>query len=590
MNFMNGNNFWNIFLDLIRIYPKRFGLMVVLFILEFFIASLSVLSILPISQFFLDPALQTPHLVTKYAVKFLGMVGLNPGFLTLSSIFVISNILKSLMDIVIQRAILIIKFNITGDLLEDTLKNFFQARWTFFLDSERGIIFHAINKEVEKVGEFFSQAGVLASNVLQLGVYLIIPFTLNPKLTVIASLLALVFAMPFLYLSRVGYKYGVENIKVANQYTSLINEALRFAQLIIIFGMQKNIREECVQSFKRHARISLKTQVIGMMPYFFRPMALIAVIMAIALSSDGKIDFPSLAAILWSLISALPLISLILRSNTSLAVFLPSYQQLASLNSTATMLREPEGGVMSQSLNTSIAFRDVSFSYSNQDFSLKNISLQINVGKITALIGQSGSGKSTIIDLIMGFQTCQSGGINVDNSLLSNVNLANWRMQIGLVSQNPMLFSGSIRKNLLLSKPGASEYEMWESLKSSNAYDFVKSLRLGLDAEVGESGTLLSVGQRQRIAVARAIIRRPRLLILDEATSSLDHESEVLIKSAIKTYSRGAAVLVIAHKASVISDADYFYVLRDGAIEAQGKADDLTADKESYFSKMIDNG
>jgi ABC-type multidrug transport system fused ATPase/permease subunit len=208
---------------------------------------------------------------------------------------------------------------------------------------------------------------------------------------------------------------------------------------------------------------------------------------------------------------------------------------------------------------------------------------------MTALVGESGSGKSTIIDLLLGLQIPIKGEVLLDNIPLSDWKQNSFREKVGYIPQDPILFNTSIRNNLLWSKETANEEELYHSLELANAKFFVQQLPMGIDTIVGDRGVLLSGGQRQRIALARALLRQPEILILDEATSSLDTESEKSIKLSIDTLSKKMTILIVAHRLSTISSSDYVYVLQTGQVVEEGQYKDLASNLNSIFSFMLMN-
>jgi subfamily B ATP-binding cassette protein MsbA len=203
-------------------------------------------------------------------------------------------------------------------------------------------------------------------------------------------------------------------------------------------------------------------------------------------------------------------------------------------------------------------------------------------GTVTALVGPSGSGKSTLISLVAAFAKPVSGTIWVDGVDLSRVRLDSYRSRLGVVLQDNFLFDGSIRQNILFGKPDASEEEMTRAAQIARVDEFALPLEKGYDTVIGERGVKLSGGQRQRAAIARAILANPRILILDEATSSLDTESEALIQQGLAALMRGRTTFVIAHRLSTIRNADQILVMEDGSIIERGKHEELLAGGGRY--------
>jgi ATP-binding cassette, subfamily B, putative efflux pump len=224
-----------------------------------------------------------------------------------------------------------------------------------------------------------------------------------------------------------------------------------------------------------------------------------------------------------------------------------------------------------------VEFSDVSFAYVPGVDVLKHVSFAAPAGSTTALVGSSGSGKSTLIGLVLAFNHPQHGRVQVDEHDIANVRLRDYRTQIGVVMQDNFLFDGTIRENIAFSKPGATNDEIRAAGRLAHCDEFVDRFELGYDTVVGERGVRLSGGQRQRVAIARAILAEPRILILDEATSSLDSESEALIRDGLRSLRRGRTTFVIAHRLSTIESADQILVLEGGEIVERGTHRELIA-------------
>ena len=256
----------------------------------------------------------------------------------------------------------------------------------------------------------------------------------------------------------------------------------------------------------------------------------------------------------------------------------PSEVELTALDSKTDRLK----------LYGEVEFRDVQFHYPTRtDIEvLHGLNLKIEAGKKIALVGASGAGKSTILQLLQRFYDIQKGDILVDGKSIFEYPIEQYRYNLGLVPQEVLLFGGSIRENLLYGKPDATEAELIEAAKQSNSWEFISLFPEGLDTTVGERGVKLSGGQKQRIAIARAILRNPSILLLDEATSALDAESEQVVQDALNNLMQGRTSLIIAHRLATIRDADQIYVVDKGQIIEQGTHDELTMLKEGVYSSL----
>jgi ABC-type multidrug transport system fused ATPase/permease subunit len=240
------------------------------------------------------------------------------------------------------------------------------------------------------------------------------------------------------------------------------------------------------------------------------------------------------------------------------------------------------GAVELPQIRGAVEFDRVSFSYNGSCPVLHEVAFHVPPGERVALVGPSGSGKTTIISLIPRFYDVQAGHVRIDGHDVRDVTIKSLRRHIGMVLQDPILFSGSVRENILYGKPEATEEEIIAASRTANAYDFIMDLPHGFDSEVGERGGFLSGGQRQRITIARAFLKDPRILILDEATANLDPESEHLIQAAMKRLVVGRTTFLIAHRLSTIINADRILVLSAGQVVESGTHHELLANGGLY--------
>ena len=236
-----------------------------------------------------------------------------------------------------------------------------------------------------------------------------------------------------------------------------------------------------------------------------------------------------------------------------------------------------------QSIKGDIAFHDVSFAYEAGKQVLHNINFKASAGSVTALVGSSGSGKSTIAGLSATFLTPKSGIVTIDDQDLSKVKLSSYRQFLGVVLQDEFLFEGTIRENIMFPRPNASEADLQNAIKAAYVNEFTDRFEAGLDTMIGERGVKLSGGQRQRLAIARAILANPKIIILDEATSNLDTESEALIQKSLAGLMKNRTTIVIAHRLSTIRKADQILVVEAGKIVERGTHDELIALEGRYY-------
>ncbi|MCL5129514.1 MULTISPECIES: ABC transporter ATP-binding protein [unclassified Algibacter] len=249
-------------------------------------------------------------------------------------------------------------------------------------------------------------------------------------------------------------------------------------------------------------------------------------------------------------------------------------------------LKDKENALEKASFDSEIEFKNISFKYKN-DYVLKDFSLTVSKGKTVALVGQSGSGKSTIANLITRFYDVNKGEILIDGINIINLKTSTLRAQLGIVTQDAILFNDTIVNNLKLGKQEATDEDVIEALKIANAWEFVKDLPEGIQTNIGDAGGKLSGGQKQRLSIARAVLKSPPIMILDEATSALDTESERIVQVALENMMKNRTSIVIAHRLSTIQNADNIVVLNKGEIVEQGKHQELI-DKNGVYKKLVD--
>jgi ABC-type multidrug transport system fused ATPase/permease subunit len=573
-----------IFKEFIGENPKIFLLLFSLLLVEGMVAASSVLAIIPLADFLFDTTLKNPSKVTLFVQDKFLLLGIPSNFWSFGILFSFLNLLNGALKVLIRFAILHIKYSILRNLLSDTLKKFFNTRWSFFSGESQGKILNTLNNELVTVGNTIGAIASQFALAIQFFIYLSIPLLINASMTITTLVIAFAFGMFFLRLNKYSYELGKINTTTANIAIGVLSEILQSARIILGFGKQKEAKLRYVKAFDDHINVTIKFQVLSeLVPNFFKPLGIIATVIAFGIALNQGSRVSELTAVLWSLLNIMPILSILLQTNISINNFIPSYEQLLSLREGAEKHKEIEGNKIFTELVEGISLNNVCFSYPDRKITISNLDFYIAKGKVTALVGESGSGKSTITDLVLGLQIPNTGSVDIDGVSLNNYKQHSFRKKVGYVPQEPILFHSSVRENLLWSRSSSSEEELWDALDVANASLFVKQLPQGIDTIVGDRGTRLSGGQRQRIALARALLRKPELLILDEATSALDNESERLIKESIEGLSKNTTILIVAHRLSTIKNADQVYVIQNGRIIENGFYAELHNNPESVL-------
>jgi subfamily B ATP-binding cassette protein MsbA len=453
----------------------------------------------------------------------------------------------------------------------------------FFDSTKSGVLVARVMNDPEGIRNLVGTgliqlAGGLLSAVAALGFL----FWLNWRLTLVTVVFLAVFgagmAIAFRRLRPIFRERNVINAEVTGRLTETIG-GIRLIKVYTAEAREQAVFREGVQRlFGNIARTitgtsattALSTAVVGIVG-----VLLIVVggrdVIAGRMSTGDLVTYVFLIGVL-----AAPLVQ-IANIGTQLTEAFAGLDRIRELRDMATEDQEDAAREPVPSLTGTVVFDDVWFEYEPGVPVLKGVSFEAPAGTTTALVGSSGSGKSTLISLIMAFAQPQRGRILIDGRPLSSLRVHEYRRHLGVVMQDNFLFDGTVRENIAFTKPGASDEEVQAVARIANADEFVRGFPQGYDTIVGERGVKLSGGQRQRVAIARAILADPRVLILDEATSSLDSESEHLIQEGLRRLRAGRTTFVIAHRLSTITSADQILVLEQGEIIERGTHAELLA-------------
>jgi len=563
--------------ELIHKFPVHFVSLFGLVLIQALLNGLSIVSIAPITDLLLDNSESDPSTITDTLVDIFGDFGLELDLLALFVVFGGLMVLVGFVGVGIQHAILRIKYDVLIHLLTDTLGQFFKARFQFFNQGDMGKLLNSFQQEVSKIGNTFGHISQLIANIIQSLLLFGVALGLAPAVTSLFVMVVFLFTLPLWFLRRFAYGLGKKNTDTANVTTGVLHEVLTGAKLFLGYGRQQSAVDRYQKALQVHADVSVKFQTLQRgVSILFVPFGMIAVLITLYIAHEGGQPLTDIAMVLFAFMRLTPLLGQTLQEKTSIEGFVPAYEQIQGLRQDAMGLAEPIGHLKFQTLKESIRFDKVTFSYPGRRPALEEVSLLIAKNKMTALAGRSGAGKTTVIDLMLGLYESNEGEVLLDHYPLHEFDLTSFRAKIGYVPQDPQLFNVSIADNLRWASPGATEQEIWRACDLANAGDFVRAMPGKLGTVVGERGVRMSGGQRQRLALARAVIRRPQVLVLDEATSALDSESERLIQTAIEELAGAMTIVIIAHRLSTLRRADYVYVLDQGKVVEEGGYDELS--------------
>lgn len=567
---------------------KNICLIVSLTLLAALFNVVSVLGLIPIVDFITDPELNTDNKITIELIKIYTYLGISPSLLSFGLFYFILILIKALLLIIEKYTASKIIMRIMKNLIFEQYKSFLDASYSFFQNKEYGKLSNTMAKETEKAVTGLEALSQFLASFLSLCLYFILLILLSWELTFIVLFISLITLLPISYFLNVYvYRIRSEHTDASNRFQGKIYDTLNSIKLILGFSKKDKVFNEVKPSVVSVTKTAVK---FTMSRVVLQPITEILVVVLIIISviyglEVSKIDIPTLVAFLYSIQRLGTEAQAVMNSRNGITASLPSFNQIDSLSDEAISFQERKGGNPIDSLRDSIKIKNLEFGYNPKVKILDGISIEIPQGSMIGIVGPSGSGKSSLIDLLLGFNKPDKGEIIIDDVKLNNIEISSWRELIGYIPQQPFLFNMSIKDNMLWSNNNASDEEIYNACKLANAHEFIISLEDGYNTIVGERGAKLSGGQAQRICLARALVKKPDILILDEATSSLDSNSEKLIQKSIEILSGKITIISIAHRLSTIKSADNIFYLKSGKIIESGNFEQLMKNKNGDFYK-----
>ncbi len=574
-------------LEIIKSNLNRFCFVLFLMVLSAAIQSTAVFSFIPLVDILLnqDPMYQSG--VTRFFGDIFSKYGLPVNVFSFGALFLVATLLKSiflLFEGFIRNKLI---FKIIKDLTMDQFSSFLNASWRFYSNKDFGLISNTMTKETEKVTIGFESIAKLIAGALTIIFYLGILFFFSLQLTAMILALALLILFPISILSdKLVYKLRKEHTSASNFLQSSIFNSLNAIKLIIGYNKRNETADLITPSIQTVAETSVKFSLIR---YFFtlinEPLVIILVLATILLGQSFlNIPVAELITFLFIVNRSSGLASTLIADNNGFVSAIPSFEQIYKLKDESNNTKENENPKIIEHFSNSINISNLNFSYSDEKI-IDNISIEIKKGEMTSIVGPSGSGKSTLIDILMGYYEINNKSIFIDEIPFETINLNSWRDLIGYIPQQPFLFNASIKDNILWANPEIDEEDILKACKLAYVDDFVSDMKDGYETIVGERGMKLSGGQAQRICLARALARNPQILILDEATSSLDSNSESLIKDSIDNLQGNITIISVAHRLSTIVNSNQIFYLKDGNLIEQGTFRELMA-KNGEFHRV----
>jgi len=481
-----------------------------------------------------------------------------------------------------------IGFRIVTDLRNDLYRHILRQPLSFFTKHPTGILISRVTNDVTYLQGAVSEAvtSLLKDSFTLAGLVFVI-FWRDWKLAIIASLVFPLAVWPIAQFGRRMRRIAAESQVSMGDLISLLQETITGNRIVKAFGMEEHENRRFARENERQFRLTMKSVTVraisSPLMEFLGGLGIAAIIFW---GGYQVIEGTSTPGTFFSFLAALLMlyepVKRLTNVNNTIQQGLAGAERIFQVLDTEPGIRNRPGAAELPPIREGISIEGVTFRY-EEDPVLRDVSLKIRAGEAVAFVGMSGGGKTTLVNLIPRFYDVSEGRVAIDGTDIRDVTLESLRAQIGIVTQQTILFNDTVRGNIAYGDVRRSDGDVVRAAMAANAHDFIQRLPQGYDTVIGEQGVKLSGGERQRISIARALLKDAPILILDEATSSLDTESEIEVQDALEKLMRGRTTLVIAHRLSTIRNADRIVALVDGRIVEEGTHESLLEKKGEYF-------
>jgi ATP-binding cassette subfamily C protein len=561
----------DLIIHFLKAYPRRSALIIILSILAGFAEGIGIASLLPLLEVASDSGAGNESALLRMLRGALDQVGLQPTMGILLTLLVGGLFLKGGFLWLASQHVGYTVAHVATDLRLMLIRALLRARWGYFVSQQAGHVSNAIGLEATRASTAYSAACTLLAVSVQAVIYTVAAFLISPVVALGALLAGSLLALTFVRLVRMSGKAGRQQTLLVQSLSARLVDALNGLKPIKAMAQERHL-QPLLESETRDLNEAQRRQVLasGTMTALHEP--LLALILALGLYATITLTNVALSGLLVMVFLFHRLVGRIHEMQMKYQMLVIAESAFWSLHE-AVQLAESEQEEAGPNpppppLERGIRLERVRFGYTDRVV-LRDVSLEIPAGKFVAVVGPSGAGKTTIMDLVVGLYQPWQGNIYIDGVPLSDIDLIAWRTMIGYVPQEMLLFHDSIYRNVTLGDDEISREAVAEALQAAGAADFVNALPQGMSTVIGERGAKLSGGQRQRIAIARALVRKPRLLVLDEVTTALDPATEAEICATLRSLSGSVTVLSISHQPAMTSVADMVYRIEDGRIFPQ---------------------
>ncbi len=548
-----------------RAYPAQSALVLASLVLASLFEGLGLSTLLPLVARSGDTAGDAQSGVGGFVTRMLDAVGLAPTVGVLLMMIVVGMTLKAVLVLVANRQVGYTVAHVATDLRMGLIRSLLSARWEYYLRQPVGALANSLATEATRAAESYLYGATVIALVIQASVYSIVALLVSWEATLVALAAGIVFVFLLNRLVHMARRAGARQTRLLRSLLARLSDNLLSVKPLKAMA-RENLANSLLEGDTTQLNRALQKEVFSKEALRALQEPMLAMLIAAGL-------YLALVRFQMSLTSVMLIAFLLVRALLYLSRMQREYQKLVTSESAYWALRSAIDAAREESenppdgtaptLRRSIRFENVGFQYRDR-WILRNAALTVPAGGITALVGASGAGKTTVVDLIAALLRPQEGEIWIDDLPLHQADWRAWRRMIGYVPQDTLLLHDTVGNNVTLGDPELNQAQVEAALRAAGIWDLVSGLPEGLDTVVGERGGKLSGGQRQRVAIARALVHGPRLLILDEATSALDPATETAICRTLEGLRGGLTIIAISHQSPLVDIADCVYRLDDG--------------------------
>lgn len=545
------------------VYPRRSFYVLLAFLAAGVAEALSLTAILPLLSIAIGDPVDSN--IGKFIVQLLDRVDIDPTIGAMLLIILCGLIFKSLVLLVANRQIGYTVANIATKLRLELIEALFASRWQYYLRQPVGSLTNSIATEASRAAIGFSHAAAVLSLSIQVFVYILIALLVSWQAALTSLIIGAIFLLSMSRLIRVAGKAGTKQTLLYRELLTYLADVLGSAKPLKAMARDK-VTDSILRSQTTQLEKATRREVMSR-----ESLKAIQEPILAAFTTGGlyavlviwELPLSAVTAMVILFVRILTLSSKMQRRYQNLLVFESAYWSIRKATEAARSSAEMRTGRLHPTLKQGISLQHVDFNYDNKVI-FRNLNMEIQVKSFTTITGNSGAGKSTLIDLLCGLVEPKFGDIFVDGISIHEINIREWRRLIGYVSQETILLHDTILSNILVGAPDLTQADAEKALHQAGAWEFVSALPEGLHTIVGERGGLISGGQRQCIAIARALAHQPQLLLLDEPTSALDPNSEQNICKTLRNLSRSLTIVAVSHQPALANAADYVIRLSNG--------------------------